>query len=85
MYSRPNSEPIKAASKSQGPKRCSREEQRGLARDGSAFCCSDNVPVTAFSIKAEDVAMLEANADVRELLAEEGPEAAEVDLLRDMI
>ena len=52
-----NSDPMKAASKSQGPNRWRMEEQRGRATatgaDPRLAWCSGSVPVTALSTKAE--------------------------------
>ena len=53
-----NSEPIKAASKSQGPNRWRMEEQRGREELGSRLWCSGSVPVTAFRTKAEVAATM---------------------------
>ena len=53
-----NSEPMKAASNSQGPNRWRMEEQRGRAELGSGLWCSGSVPVTAFRTNAEVAATM---------------------------
>jgi len=82
-YNLANSDPMKAASKSQGPKRWRREEHLGLAGEGSGVGWSGRVPVTAESTNAEAEAMkLGPMEGGRELEAVDGPEAADADLLR---
>lgn len=82
-YNLANSEPMKAASKSQGPKRCRREEHLGLAGEGSGVGWSGKVPVTAERTNAEVEAIKLGPMDGgRELDAVDGPDAADADLLR---
>ena len=70
-----NSEPINAASKSQGPKRWRIDEQRGLETEGTTAWWSGRVPVTALATKQEELIMLEMVLPV-------AWEVPELDLLR---
>ena len=72
---------MKAASKSQGPKRWRMEEHLGRAAEGVTLWWSGRVPVTALTTKLEELIMLEIVPPVPPVLGT-CCDVPELDLLR---